>query len=560
MKLVYEKLLEPITIGEVRLKNRIAMSPMISNLATPEGYPSETHIAYLAERAKGEVGLIITEYTYINRVDARGSVNELGIYSEELIPKFMRLTELIHSLGSKIFVQLVHVGRKTRRDIIWGNTPIAPSPIPLMDEVKEMTKDDIKRIKDDFINATILAKRAGFDGIELHGAHGYLIAQFLSPATNKREDEYKDGVRFVEEIVKGIKEKVKITLGIRLSVTEFDNEGLNPEMVAEISKRLEKAGIDYIHLSAGRDGPLSSSMPFYYDKVSFLKEAKIVKDQINIPLFLVGSINSLEKALKVREIADVVVIGRQLLADPYFLTKAIKRLPVRPCIRCNQLCRGVVYREVRCDVNPELGWESLPPLERGKGEVIVIGGGVMGLEAARVLALRGFTVTLYEQNNRLGGQFLLFKDPWKIREFNELINYYEKELKRLGVEIRLNTKMDCEDCIKAIPDYEIPRIPEVKGEKVLIDSNVYAYHDYAFELVKYNEVYMTERSFKGLDRSRSYMLKEALSKLGVKFISDDKSNNIKFDLEIHTVMDDQPTIGKAVQRGYWLGRAYNNIK
>ncbi|MEM3515924.1 MAG: NAD-binding protein [Saccharolobus sp.] len=560
MKLVYEKLLEPITIGEVRLKNRIAMAPMSSNLATPEGYPSETYIAYLAERAKGEVGLIITEYTYINRVDARGSVNELGIYSEELIPKFMRLTELIHSLGSKIFVQLVHVGRKTRRDIIWGNTPIAPSPIPLMDEVKEMTKDDIKRIKDDFINAAILAKRAGFDGIELHGAHGYLIAQFLSPATNKREDEYKDGVRFVEEIVKGIKEKVKITLGIRLSVTEFDNEGLNPEMVAEISKRLEKAGIDYIHLSAGRDGPLSSSMPFYYDKVSFLKEAKIVKDQINIPLFLVGSINSLEKALKVREIADVVVIGRQLLADPYFLTKSIKRLPVRPCIRCNQLCRGIVYREVRCDVNPELGWESLPPLERGKGEVIVIGGGVMGLEAARVLALRGFTVTLYEQNNRLGGQFLLFKDPWKIREFNELINYYEKELKRLGVEIRLNTKMDCEDCIKAIPDYEIPRIPEVKGEKVLIDSNVYAYHDYAFELVKYNEVYMTERSFKGLDRSRSYMLKEALSKLGVKFISDDKSSNIKFDLEIHAVMDDQPTIGKAIQRGYWLGRAYNNIK
>ncbi|MEM0362933.1 MAG: NAD(P)-binding protein [Sulfolobaceae archaeon] len=557
---MYEKLLEPITIGEVRLKNRIAMAPMISNLATPEGYPSETYIAYLAERAKGEVGLIITEYTYINRVDARGSVNELGIYSEELIPKFMRLTELIHSLGSKIFVQLVHVGRKTRRDIIWGNTPIAPSPIPLMDEVKEMTKDDIKRIKDDFVNAAILAKRAGFDGIELHGAHGYLIAQFLSPATNKREDEYKDGVRFVEEIVKGIKEKVKITLGIRLSVTEFDNEGLNPEMVAEISKRLEKAGIDYIHLSAGRDGPLSSSMPFYYDKVSFLKEAKIVKDQINIPLFLVGSINSLEKALKVREIADVVVIGRQLLADPYFLTKSIKRLPVRPCIRCNQLCRGIVYREVRCDVNPELGWESLPPLERGKGEVIVIGGGVMGLEAARVLALRGFTVTLYEQNNRLGGQFLLFKDPWKIREFNELINYYEKELKRLGVEIKLNTKMDCEDCIKAIPDYEIPRIPEVKGEKVLIDSNVYAYHDYAFELVKYNEVYMTERSFKGLDRSRSYMLKEALSKLGVKFISDDKSSNIKFDLEIHAIMDDQPTIGKAIQRGYWLGRTYNNIK
>jgi 2,4-dienoyl-CoA reductase-like NADH-dependent reductase (Old Yellow Enzyme family) len=550
------KLLEPIKVGDVILRNRIAMSPMISNLATPEGYPSDAHIAYLAERAKGGIGLIITEYTYINHIDARGSVNELGLYSDELIPKFMRLTEIIHALGSKIFVQLVHVGRKTRRDIIWGNVPIAPSPIPVMDEVREMNKSDIDRVKNDFISAAIRAKRAGFDGIELHGAHGYLIAQFLSPATNKRSDEYKDGVKFVEEIIKGIKEKVNITLGIRLSVTEFDNEGLNPEMVAEISKRLEKAGIDYVHLSAGRDGPLSSSMPFYYNRVSFLKEAKVVKDNINIPLFLVGSIITPEEAIKAREVADVVVLGRQLLSDPYWLIKSIKGLPIRPCIRCNQSCRGVIYKEVRCDVNPELGWELLPPLERGKGEVEVVGGGVMGLEAARILALRGFSVTLYEQNDKLGGQFLLFKDPWKIKEFNELIRYYEKELGRLGVVVKLNVKKKCENdnCIEALPDYEVPEFPEVKGERILIDSNIYAYHDYAFELAKYNEVYMAERSLQGLDRTRQYLLRENLLKLGVRFL--DNINGIKFDLEIHKIVDDQPTIGKAIQRGYWIGRSF----
>lgn len=550
------KLLEPIKVGDVILRNRIAMSPMISNLASPEGYPSDAHIAYLAERAKGGIGLIITEYTYINHIDARGSVNELGLYSDELIPKFMRLTEIIHALGSKIFVQLVHVGRKTRRDIIWGNVPIAPSPIPVMDEVREMNKSDIDRVKNDFISAAIRAKRAGFDGIELHGAHGYLIAQFLSPATNKRSDEYKDGVKFVEEIIKGIKEKVNITLGIRLSVTEFDNEGLNPEMVAEISKRLEKAGIDYVHLSAGRDGPLSSSMPFYYNRVSFLKEAKVVKDNINIPLFLVGSIITPEEAIKAREVADVVVLGRQLLSDPYWLIKSIKGLPIRPCIRCNQSCRGVIYKEVRCDVNPELGWELLPPLERGKGEVEVVGGGVMGLEAARILALRGFSVTLYEQNDKLGGQFLLFKDPWKIKEFNELIRYYEKELGRLGVVVKLNVKKKCENdnCIEALPDYEVPEFPEVKGERILIDSNIYAYHDYAFELAKYNEVYMAERSLQGLDRTRQYLLRENLLKLGVRFL--DNINGIKFDLEIHKIVDDQPTIGKAIQRGYWIGRSF----
>jgi len=550
------KLLEPIRIGDIVLKNRIAMSPMISNLGTPEGYPSDAHIAYLAERAKGGVGLIITEYTYVNHVDARGSVNELGMDSDELTPKFMRLTELIHALGSKIFVQLVHVGRKTRKDIIWGNKPIAPSPIPIMDEVREMTKEDIERVKNDFIDASIRAKRAGFDGIELHGAHGYLLAQFLSPATNKRNDEYKDGVRFIEEILKGIKEKAKITVGIRISVTEFDNDGLTPEIVAEIGKKLEKAGIDYIHLSAGRDGPLGSSMPYYYKRLAFLEEAKVVRDAVNIPIFLVGSVITPVDAIKAREIADVVVLGRQLLADPYWLEKAKRDLPIRPCIRCNQTCRGVVYKEVRCDVNPELGWELLPPLEKGKGEVIVVGGGVMGLEAARVLALRGFTVTLYEQNNKLGGQFLLYKDPWKVKEFQELINYYERELKRLNVEVKLNSKIECSDCIMAIPDYEIPKMPDVKGEKLLIDSNLYVYHDYAFELAKYNEIYITERSFKGLDRPREYLLRKELSEVGVKFL--EEKNSMKFDVEIHNIADDQPSIGKAIQRGYWLGRTFKS--
>ncbi|ACP48956.1 NADH:flavin oxidoreductase/NADH oxidase [Sulfolobus islandicus Y.N.15.51] len=550
------KLLEPIRIGDIVLKNRIAMSPMISNLGTPEGYPSDAHIAYLAERAKGGVGLIITEYTYVNHVDARGSVNELGMDSDELTPKFMRLTELIHALGSKIFVQLVHVGRKTRKDIIWGNKPIAPSPIPIMDEVREMTKEDIERVKNDFIDASIRAKRAGFDGIELHGAHGYLLAQFLSPATNKRNDEYKDGVRFIEEILKGIKEKAKITVGIRISVTEFDNDGLTPEIVAEIGKKLEKAGIDYIHLSAGRDGPLGSSMPYYYKRLAFLEEAKVVRDAVNIPIFLVGSVITPVDAIKAREIADVVVLGRQLLADPYWLEKAKRDLPIRPCIRCNQTCRGVVYKEVRCDVNPELGWELLPPLEKGKGEVIVVGGGVMGLEAARVLALRGFTVTLYEQNNKLGGQFLLYKDPWKVKEFQELINYYERELKRLNVEVKLNSKIECSDCIMAIPDYEIPKMPDVKGEKLLIDSNLYVYHDYAFELAKYNEIYITERSFKGLDRTREYLLRKELSEVGVKFL--EEKNSMKFDVEIHNIADDQPSIGKAIQRGYWLGRTFKS--
>ncbi|MCY0858824.1 MAG: NAD(P)-binding protein [Sulfolobaceae archaeon] len=554
-----DSLFEPISVGNVVLKNRIAMSPMISNLATVEGYPSDEHIAYLAERTKGDVGLIITEYTYIDKIDSRGSVNQLGLYSDELLPKFFRLTEVIHSLGSKIFVQLVHVGRKTRKEIIWGNTPIAPSKIPLMDEVREMTKEDIERVKREFIEASARAKRAGFDGVELHGAHGYLLAQFLSPAVNKREDEYRDGARLVEEIIRGIKEKVNIVVGIRMSVTEFDNEGLNPELVAEYAKRFERAGIDYIHLSAGRDGPLSSSMPFYYSRVSFIEGAKVVREAIKIPLFLVGSIITPEDAIKARGVADVVVLGRELLAEPYWAVKVRKGLPIRPCIRCNQSCRGVIFKEVRCDVNPELGWELLPPPQRGEGEVIVVGGGVKGLEASRVLALRGFKVTLYEKRDKLGGQLLDLKDPWKVNEFSTLIDYYEKELKRLEVKVVLNTEAKCEDenCIYALPDEEPPEMPSVKGERILIDSNLYAYHDYAFELAKYNEVYITERSFRGLDRTREYLLRMNLERAGVRIIKETPSSG--FDVVLSKFVDDQYTIGKAIQKGYWLGRNFKTI-
>lgn len=348
------KLLEPFSIKDIEFKNRVVMSPMITNFATPEGYPSEEHIMYFVRRASA--GLLITEYTYINKIDARGSPNQLGLYDDELVPKFARLTEAIHNMDSKIFVQLVHAGRKTRRSLIWENQPIAPSNLPLLDPVKEMTEDDINRVITDFIKASERAEKSGFDGIELHGAHGYLIAQFLSPAPNKREDKYKDGVIFLEELIKEIRRVVSIPVGMRISVTEFDPQGLTPQLVSNIIKRVENL-LDYVHLSAGRDGPLGGSSSFYYQRPSYLEEAKVVREAVKLPLLLVGSVSTPDDAEKVLEVADAVVLGRQILADPDWVNKLEENLPIRPCIRCNQLCRLLSTREVRCDVNPELGWE-----------------------------------------------------------------------------------------------------------------------------------------------------------------------------------------------------------
>jgi len=542
------KILEPLRVRDVTLNNRVVMAPMITNLATPEGYPSEEMIAYFVRRRS--VGLMITEYTYVNKMDARGSPNQLGLYHDELIPKFARLTEAVHNVGSKIFVQLVHVGRKTRRNLIWGNEVIAPSDIPLIEPVKVMTKDDINRVIDDFVKASERAEKSGFDGIELHGAHGYLIAQFLSPATNKRDDEYRDGVLFLEEILTEIRRVVSIPVGLRISATEFDPLGLTPDLVGKVISRV-KDKLDYVHISAGRDGPLGGSSSFYYKRPSYLEEARIIRDYVkDLPLFLVGSVTTVEEADKVLEIADAVVLGRQILADPDWVVKVKEGKPTRYCIRCNQLCRLLSTREVRCDVNPELGWEILPPMEKGEGLVRVVGGGLSGLEASRVLSLRGFQVELYEISDKLGGEVNEYRDPYKKMEFGRILHYYERELKRLGVKVRLSSTTEDADLVM-IPTESQPKFTQYKGVRILVDSNVYAYQDYVFEWVKYNEVYVTDNIFKGLDRNRAYLLREKYKELGVRFEKPDKVEVI-----IRDIRREQPSIGKAISKGYWNARSF----
>ncbi|AWR99009.1 NAD(P)-binding protein [Metallosphaera hakonensis] len=541
------KLLEPFNIDDVRVRNRVVMSPMISNLGTPQGYPSEEHIAYLSRRTSS-AGLIITEYTYVNRKDARGSPNQLGLYDDELVPKFSRLTDAIHGRGSKIFVQLVHVGRKTRKSVIWGNEPIAPSPIPIMDPVREMSEDDIARVIDDFVKASERAERAGFDGIEIHGAHGYLVAQFLSPATNKRNDKFRDGVLFLEELLKEVRSAVSIPVGMRISITEFDNEGLTPELVSKIISRVEDK-LSYINLSAGRDGPLGASMPMYWKRPAFLEYAKQIRKP-RVPLMLAGSIITLKEAEEVLEVADAVILGRQLLADPDWLPKNLNGEPVRYCIRCNQMCRGFASREVRCDVNPELGWEILP-IRPGTGKVTVIGGGLTGLEASRILAKRGFKVTLLEKQEKLGGQLNWLMDPWK-REFLSLLEYYENELKRLKVEIQLNVTGSKNDGLWAVPEETQPRYQDFKGTEILIDSNLYAYQDYAFKWSENNKVIITERSLNGLDRTRRYLLERAYNERGISIVKEGKG-----EIEFREIVKRQPSIGQSISRGYFMGMDYD---
>ncbi len=521
------KLSEPGRIGDLEIKNRLVMAPMISNLANPDGCTNENHIAYLAERAKGGTGLIITEYSYVNNLNARGSRNQSGVYNPDFIPKYRRLTERVHSHGSKIFMQLVHAGGKaflnTNRE-----GPIAPTATDYVGYTpREMTADDIEGVRDDFLKAAKFVKDAHFDGIELHGAHGYLIQEFLSPALNRRSDRYggtfENRLRFPQEIVDSIKSEVGITTGIRLSLYEDDQDGYDADYGVKIAESLN--GIDYAHFSAGRFAPPGSSSSFYGGKAHI---ASRLPRKPNVTTIVVGAVTQLEDAMKVLEKSDFVAVGRGLLADPYFSHKLLNDPEtLRPCIRCNQACRDLGFGEVRCTVNPDLGLEAIRKEKiRGNGELAIAGAGIKGLEAAVTAAKNGFIVTLYDERREIGGQLLDIFDQKKREEFHILLKYYSNAIKKLGIRFVPGKKYEGEG-IYCLPDTVYPDLDA--GETVRIDSNVYKYHDLALRLARDHKVIMSKRSLTSLDRVRQQAFMELAGKAGITFTDD---SNEKFHISL----------------------------
>lgn len=521
------KISEPGKIGDLEIRNRLVMAPMISNLANPDGCTNENHIAYLTERAKGGTGLIITEYSYVNNINSRGSRNQSGVYNPDFIPKYRRLTERVHSHGSKIFMQLVHAGGKafleTNRE-----DPMAPTATDYVGYTpREMTLDDIESVKEDFLKAAKFVKNAHFDGIELHGAHGYLIQEFLSPTLNQRTDRYggsfENRIRFPQEIADAIRSEVGITTGIRLSLYEDDVGGYGPDYGIKVAETL--TGIDYAHFSAGRFAPPGSSSSFYGGKAHI---AGRLPRKPNITTIVVGSVTQCEDAEKVLEKSDFVAVGRGLLADPYFANKLIKDpVTLRPCIRCNQACRDLGYGEVRCTVNPDLGLEAIgKPTIHGKGEIAIAGAGLKGLEAAIAAAKSGFSVTVYDERERIGGQLLDISDQKKMEEYSALLDYYTTVMKRMNIRFVPNKKFTG-DGVYCLPETTYPDINP--GETVRIDSNVYKYHDLALKLARDHKVIMSERSLSSLDRVRKQAFLELARDSGITFTSDLSE---KFDVSI----------------------------
>ena len=453
----FEVLLSPSMIGKVETRNRIVLPPMVRNYATPEGFVTRQLIDHYASLARGGVGLVIVEATFIHP-SGKGFYQQLGIHDDRCITGLNELAEAVKEYGSRISIQLHHAGRQT--DIATsGMAVVAPSPIPCSvsgGSPKELTISEINQLVEAFAQAARRAKQAGFDAVELHGAHGYLVSQFLSPNTNQRTDKYGGSLErratFLLEIIRRTRELVGRDFAVtaRINADDYVAGGMTLSECKELARILERASIDALNITAGiyesmLDDRITSTfgmISIYAPRGQLVTLAQQVKKATSIPIITVGAITPEigEQALRDGK-ADFIAMGRALLADPELAIKlrAGRSHDIRPCIRCNEMCVGRLQSglSVRCSVNAETSFESyqlVPPKKCKK--VLVIGGGPAGMEAARVSALRGHDVVLYEKCKELGGHLI----EATVSSFKEdLRNYREwliRQIKGLGIKIK----------------------------------------------------------------------------------------------------------------------------
>ena len=484
------RLFEPFRIGKMELRNRIVLPPMVSKYATQEGYVTERLKNYYEARARGGVGLIICGATYIHK-QGWCYATQLSIRDDKYIPGLSELTQAIHRHGAKAAIQLHHGGRLAKSELS-GMQPVAPSsiasagsPLPGMggEIPKELTIREIAEIVNQFAEAALRAKKAGFDGVEIHGAHGYIVSQFLSRSCNKRQDSYggdlPNRARFLVEVIKAIKKAVGSDYPVwcRINGMEYGvPEGITLEEAQETARIAQEAGSDAIHVSA--TGPRApNNLPSHTFVPAVLEGlAAGIKKAVTVPVIAVGKITpeAAEKILAEGK-ADLIAMGRALLADPELPNKlAENRLEdINPCIECFG-CRNDIFSdkmEIGCHVNAALGKEKeyrIVPAKKPK-KVLVVGGGPAGLEAARVAALRGHKVTLWEKEPRLGGQLIQAAIPPYKDRINVLLQYFERQLKKLNVAIELNKEATTATIEKFKPDAVVlgtgvkPLIPEIPG-------------------------------------------------------------------------------------------------
>jgi 2,4-dienoyl-CoA reductase-like NADH-dependent reductase (Old Yellow Enzyme family)/thioredoxin reductase len=479
----FENLFSPFQIGKLEFKNRIVMPPMATNFAGEDGSVNERHIAYYLRRARGGVGYITFEHTGILR-QGRAFPNMALIDSDQQIPPFKELVEAVHKEGGKIVIQINHAGRNTS-PLITGSPIVAPSAIPCpvrMEMPKELSHEEIQKIIEAFGQAALRVKETGADGVEIHMAHGYLINQFLSPFSNRREDEYGGDadrrMRMAIEVLRTVRNKVDGDFPVlcRLSADEYVDGGLKIDVSKEIAKALERNGADALHISAciPASGYLNHP-PYYAEEGVFVHLAQEIKSVVSIPVITVGRIRTPELANRILEEkkADLISMGRALIADPELPTKALqgRMEEIIPCISCNRCIQSIRKGALACAVNPETGREGIFKLKKTDRpkKIWIIGGGPAGMKVAEIASSRGHQVTLYEKQERLGGRFLLAAIPPKKQILKDFIDQLERQLQKLPVKIIIAKPFALTSLRRGKPDVAIiatgakPFLPPIDG-------------------------------------------------------------------------------------------------
>jgi 2,4-dienoyl-CoA reductase-like NADH-dependent reductase (Old Yellow Enzyme family)/thioredoxin reductase len=506
---VFAHLFSPGRIGTMETRNRLVFTAMGNALANTDGTVSERDIHFYAARAKGGVGLIITECIVVDE-RGKGNTKQMCVYDDSFIPGLKALTDAVHKHGAKIVAQIYHPGRQGISAINKDLPMAAPSEIPckvVQQPVYALSTEEVEEMVEKFVDAAVRVKKAGFDGVEVHGAHGYLINQFLSPYTNRRTDKYggsfEKRMRFLEEILLGIRERCgrDFPLLVRLTVDEFleraglPGEGLQLEDGVRIAQRVEELGADAVNISCGIYETMNVSWePPAYQQGWKVHLAERVKGAVNIPVIGVAVVREPEFADKlIREGRwDFVGSARAFFADPDWANKAQEGRvrEIRKCISCLTCMETLMAADItgdhaKCAINVLSGREGelgdLP--EDGGGRVVaIIGAGPAGLEAARILARRKFKPVVFERGREVGGQLNLANKPPKKEKLDWLIDYFVSQLERENIEVKFNTAPSLEE-LKALKPYAVfiaqgsdPMVPEaipgIQGERVFLAEEI----------------------------------------------------------------------------------------
>ncbi len=490
-----KRLFSGIKAGTLELKNRIVLLSMQLGYAEG-GFATDAFIRFYEDRARGGAGLLIVGGAHVHP-HGTGGVNFLAIDDDKYIPDLKKLTDTIRSAGSKSCLQLLHSGRYAF-SLLTGEQPVSASEVesPLSGDVpRALSVEEIAGMVTLFTEAARRAKEAGFDSVEICGSTGYLISQFLSSYTNRRTDEYggslENRMRFAKEIVRSIKQELgeDYPVVFRLSFDDYVEGGTGLDETRPIARALEQEGVDLLDMQVGWHEAKVPTSAMLVPRAAFAYLAGAIKREVSIPVIVTNRINDplLAEELLQDGVADLIGMARALIADPELPNKAMtgRREEIAPCIACNQGCMDGIFmgRPVACLVNPAAGQEAdfeIRPAAESK-KVMVVGAGPGGMEAARVLAVRGHSVTLVEKEKELGGQLTFCGIAEDRGEFRSYLKHLVHEVNRLDIDIVTEEQATERSILASDPDVvivatgarqDLPEIPGIERPHVCTAESV----------------------------------------------------------------------------------------